>query len=90
MIVKMLEKLNYLKKYSSLKDWNENIVCRLCLQKIEANKTSKKILTISRNLMSKNYKLKKLNPNMSKKIIHNKNSNTKNLIEEETIQNFGH
>ncbi len=84
------EKLNYQKKYSLLKDWNEDVVCRLCLEKIEANKASKKNLNDIKKSNIKKIQTEEIKPKgMSKKKINqNKNFNTKNLIEEKTIQNF--
>ena len=84
------EKLNYQKKYSSLKDWNEDVVCRLCLEKIEANKASKKNLNDIKKSNIKKIQTEEIKPKgmYKKKINQNKNFNTKNLIEEKTIQNF--
>ena len=62
------EKLNYQKKYSSLKDWNEDVVCRLCLEKIEANKASKKNLNDIKKSNIKKIQTEEIKPKgMSKK-----------------------
>ena len=56
------------KKYSSLKDWNEDVVCRLCLEKIEANKASKKNLNDIKKSNIKKIQTEEIKPKgMSKK-----------------------
>lgn len=35
------QRLDYLKNYSSIREWNENSVCNLCLEKIQLKKTNK-------------------------------------------------
>ena len=52
------QRVDYLKNYSSIREWNENSVCNLCLEKIQLKKTNK-ISIKNENQLKKKMKKKK-------------------------------
>ena len=71
------QRVDYLKNYSSIREWNEDSVCNLCLEKIRHKKTNK-ISIKNKNALKKKDEVKESNNGKNPEI---KNRSNFNLIE---------